>query len=100
MPTVRKLQAARAQGRTHRAQAASMRPSTRAATPREGRRKADIAGVQEGRMHRQGGILKQGIEGASLHRRIRQPDEGIGGQDRARPGTPSPRGPGRRPLWP
>ncbi len=35
MPMVKRLQAARAQGRTHRAQAASVRPSTRAATARE-----------------------------------------------------------------
>ena len=35
MPTVRKLQAASVQGRTQRAQAASTRPSIRAATAKE-----------------------------------------------------------------
>jgi hypothetical protein len=35
MPTVRKLQAARVQGRTQRAQAASTRPSIRAAIENE-----------------------------------------------------------------
>ena len=35
MPMVRRLQAARAHGLTHRAQAASVRPSTSAATARE-----------------------------------------------------------------
>ncbi len=76
MPTVRKHQAASVQGRTARAQAASIRPSISAAmATREGDREADIAEVEQRRMDREAGILEQRVEVAAFHRGGLRPGE-------------------------
>ena len=99
MPTVSEHQAASAQGRTQRAQAASTRPSISAATAKaEGHREADIAQVEERRMEREAGVLQQRIEALALAAAPGQAQERVGGEQdeaagsrrRSAPAPPAP----------
>ena len=70
MPSVRKHQAASVQGRTARAQTASMRPSMqRRHREGEGDREADIADIEQRRMDREAGVLQDRIEVLPFERR-------------------------------
>ena len=69
-------------GRTQRAQAASMRPSIKAAMAKENAyRKADIAEIEHRRMKREAGILQDRIEILALERRVGNARERIRGHE-------------------
>ena len=81
MPSVRKHPGGSVQGRTQRAQAASMRPSISARDGEgEGDREADIAEIEQRRMDGEAGILQERVEVLPLERRRAQPRERVGGE--------------------
>ena len=80
MPSVRNIQATSVHGRTQRAQAASILPSISAAIgKRERDREADIAEIEQRRMHREADVLQDRVEIASLGRRLRDAQERVRG---------------------
>ena len=70
MPPVRNIQAASVHGRTQRAQDASMRPSSKAATANENEiGEADIAEVEHRRMDGEADVLQHRVEVLPFDRR-------------------------------
>ncbi len=83
MPPVRKHQEASVQGRTQRPQEASTRPFEQSGDGEgEGDGEADIAGVEDRRVHREPGILQQRVDVLPVHRRRPDAQERVGRGER------------------
>jgi hypothetical protein len=82
MPTVSRLQAARVQG-SHPAGPGRVDPALdqRRQRQRIDHREADIAAVEERRMHGQGPVLQQRIERPALDRDVNQAGQRVRGED-------------------